>query len=103
MEVKIVVDETKFKDVLENELEAFSKEEIHEIIRDCIIDTFKNPEFIERIFIHKDYWGNSSPSGLLENAVKNNKAGRFGHAVSEPGVSSVLLFYPQKHFAEMRH
>ena len=32
-----------------------------------------------------------------ENAVKNNKAGRFGHAVSEPGVSSVLLFYPQKH------
>lgn len=71
MEVKIVVDETKFKDVLENELEAFSKEEIHEIIRDCIIDTFKNPEFIERIFIHKDYWGNSSPSGLLENAVKN--------------------------------
>lgn len=71
MEVKIVVDETKFKDVLENELEAFSKEEIHEIIRDCIIDTFKNPEFIESIFISKDYWGNPSPSGLLENAVKN--------------------------------
>lgn len=71
MEVKIVVDETKFKEILENELKAFSKEELHEIIRECIIDTFKNPEFIENIFIHKDYWGNPSPSGLLENAVKN--------------------------------
>ena len=71
MEVKIVVDETKFKDVLENELAAFSKEELHEIIRDCIIDTFKNPEFIKSIFIRKDHWGNPSPSELLKNAVKN--------------------------------
>lgn len=71
MEVKIVVDETKFKDVLENELKAFSREEIHEIILECIIDTFKKPEFIESIFIHKDHWGYPSPSELLENAVKN--------------------------------
>ena len=71
MEVKIVVDETKFKEILENELAAFSKEELHEIIRECIIDTFKNPEFIERIFIIKGYYGNESPSHLLEMAVKD--------------------------------
>lgn len=71
MEVKIVVDETKFKEILENELAAFSKEELHEIIRECIIDTFKNPEFIERIFITKGYYGNESPSDLLQSAVNN--------------------------------
>ena len=36
MEIKIEVDETKFKDVIEKELNAFSKEELHEIIRECI-------------------------------------------------------------------
>ena len=33
MELKINIDESRFKDVLENELQAFSKEELHEIIR----------------------------------------------------------------------
>ena len=35
MEVKIQVDETQFKDILENELAAFKPEDLHDIITEC--------------------------------------------------------------------
>lgn len=37
MEIKIEVGEEKFRDVLEKELEAFTKEELHEICRKALI------------------------------------------------------------------
>lgn len=37
MEVKINIESDRFKDVLENELQAFSKDEMHEILRQAII------------------------------------------------------------------
>ena len=51
MEIKIVVDETKFKDVIEKELEAFSKDELHDIIRDCIIDSLRNNDVLKNLFV----------------------------------------------------
>lgn len=59
MEIKINVDETMFKDVLENELKAFSKEELHEIVRECIIEALRNDGVLKNLFVNesKDYWG----------------------------------------------
>ena len=39
---------------------------------------------------------------LEENAITLKKTGRLGHAVSQLGIHSVLLFYPEKHPAKMR-
>lgn len=76
MEIKINVDETKFKDVIENELNAFSKEELHEIIRECIVEALHNDNILKCLFIkpEKDYFGNykfENPSEVMIEAAKN--------------------------------
>lgn len=75
MEIKINVDETMFKDVLENELKAFSKEELHEIVRECIVEALHNNGALKNLFIteEKDYWGNrtNKPSEVMLEAARN--------------------------------
>lgn len=76
MEIKINVDEVKFKDVIENELKAFSKEELHEIIRECIVEALHNDTMLRNIFItqEKDYWGNykyEKPSQVMLDAARS--------------------------------
>lgn len=75
MEIKINVDETMFKDVLENELKAFSKEELHEVVRECIVEALRNDTMLRNIFItpKKDYYGNytyTEPSQVMLEAAR---------------------------------
>ena len=76
MKLEINVDETMFKDVLEKELNAFSQEELHEILKGCIIEFFNNDDSIKKMFLQEktSYWGNSTdyePTGLLKDIVRN--------------------------------
>lgn len=70
MEVKIQVDETKFKDVLENELDAFSPEDLHDIIAECIGEYFRNNNYkaIEKIMFDQGFY-RDTPSALLKEAI----------------------------------
>lgn len=77
MELKINVDETKFKDIIEKELEAFSKEELHDIIRDMIVESFKTDNVLQSFFTVKyntRSWGDpvyeTRAGELLEEAAK---------------------------------
>ena len=70
MEIKINVDETMFKDIIDKELKAFSKEELHEIARECIIEVFRNDKKIVRLFLDTSDWsGRDRPSYLLMSAA----------------------------------
>lgn len=81
MKLEINVDETMFKDVLEKELKAFSEEELHEIVKGCIVEFFKNNDNIKKMFLEEKYetWGYGSnaekhfkgyePTGLLRQIV----------------------------------
>jgi len=70
MEIKINVDETMFKDIIDKELKAFSKEELHEIARECIIEVFRNDKNIVRLFLDTSDWsGRDRPSYLLMSAA----------------------------------
>lgn len=76
MEVKINVDESMFKEVLEKELNAFSKEELHEIVRDCIVEALRNDTVIRSLFTtHKRNIGGwnpiEEPSEVLIEAAKS--------------------------------
>ena len=73
MEIKINVDETRFKDVLENELNAFSKEELHEIIRECIVEALHNDNNLKKIFIEEgdSFYRKSKPSEVMIQAAKS--------------------------------
>lgn len=74
MEIKINVDELKFKDVLEKELNAFSKEELHEIIRECICEYFRNTDtdIIKNLFTERSSYYDSSrvPGKVLHEAAR---------------------------------
>ena len=76
MEIKIEVNEEKFKDVLAQELEAFSKEELHEICRKALIEQLKDPETFRDLFVSKGsggYYerGEYAASQLLKDAAKS--------------------------------
>ncbi len=80
MKLEINVDETMFKDVMEKELKAFSEEELHEILKGCIVEFFKNNDDIKKLFLLEktSYWGGQShfegyePTGLLKRIVQDN-------------------------------
>lgn len=73
MELKINIDETMFKDVLEKELKAFSSEELHEIIRECIVEALKTNDSLKGLFIKQKRYSYEidEPSQLLIEAAKN--------------------------------
>lgn len=76
MELKINIDETMFKDVIEKELKAFSREELHEIIREFIIEALKTDSVLKRLFVEekRNSYGSFShnePSSVVIEAAKN--------------------------------
>ena len=72
MELKINIDETKFGELLNEELDAFTKEELHEICRDGLIKCMSDTDTIKQLFVDKDtgYYGGYKANNLLEEAAK---------------------------------
>lgn len=74
MEIKINIDESKFQEVLEKELAAFSPEEIHEIMKGAIKEYLSKEEVLKDI-INKpqsDRWGGYvSDKSVLQRFVNN--------------------------------
>ena len=76
MELKIDIDETKFKDVIEKELGAFTKEELHDIIKDCIVKAFNSEEIFKSFFVKQEEVGyykelKITPGPLLVEAANS--------------------------------
>lgn len=72
MEIKIEVGEERFRDVLQKELEAFTKEELHEICRRALIQQMSNPDVFRDLFVYlPDRYGKSySANDVLKDAAK---------------------------------
>lgn len=73
MELKINIDETMFKEVLDKELKAFSSEELHEFIRECIVEALKTDDTFKSLFIKpkRNSWEHDEASELLFEAAKH--------------------------------
>lgn len=73
MELKINIDETMFKDVIEKELKAFSREELHEIIRECIVEALKTDGTLKSLFVKPKRYSYDSDEAtqLLFEAARN--------------------------------
>lgn len=76
LEIKINVDEMKYKNIIEKELNAFSKDELHEIIREGIIETLHQDDILKKLFTveDRDHWGYSTgikPSEIVIQAAKS--------------------------------
>lgn len=74
MEIKINIDESKFQEVLEKELAAFSQEEIHAIMKGAIKE-YLNKEDVLNNLINKpqtDRWGCSVKDTSVLQAFVNN-------------------------------
>ena len=59
MEIKITVDESMFKDVLDKELNALTPEEIHEVLVSCIKEYFTQNNYanIEKLITTTNNYG----------------------------------------------
>ena len=59
MEIKINIDESKFQEVLEKELGAFTQEELHSIMKDAIREYLNKEEVLKSIIKQQeiDRWG----------------------------------------------
>lgn len=74
MEIKINIDESKFQEVLEKELAAFSQEELHEIMKGAIKE-YLNKENVIKEIINKpetDRWGCSKSGTTVIDKFVNN-------------------------------
>lgn len=97
MELKIVVDETKFKDVIEDELKAFSKEELHEIVRECIIEALKDKDMLKKMFVIKGgYYNNEEkPSQLMIEAAKSLDLSPASKEIADLMINTLKENYPK--------
>lgn len=59
MEIKINIDESKFQEVLEKELGAFTQEELHSIMKDAIREYLNKEEVLKELISKEetDRWG----------------------------------------------
>ena len=59
MEIKINIDESKFQEVLEKELGAFTQEELHSIMKDAIREYLNKEEVLKNLISQQetDCWG----------------------------------------------
>lgn len=75
MKLEINLDESRFKDLVDEELGKFSNEEIHDILEKAIGQYVMDSDVIQRLFYvkKKDYYGNETndfvPTSRLENIV----------------------------------
>ena len=74
MEIKINIDESKFQEVLEKELGAFTQEELHSIMKDAIREYLNKEEILKSLINQQetDRWG--SPvrgTSTMEKFVNN--------------------------------
>lgn len=71
MDLTIQIDETRFKDVLDKELNAFSKEELHDIIREAIITYLKDNNSVEKLLFEEEI-GYYSDHKKVPTAIARN-------------------------------
>lgn len=71
MEIKIEVPEEKFKDVLQEELNAFNKDELHNICIEGLYKILSDPEQLKILFKKDGYYndGNYEVQQLLKTAA----------------------------------
>lgn len=73
MEIVINIDSNKFEEVVQKELDAFSKQELQELCRKGILNCLSNPETFKQLFINENtYYGNSAKEILKEAAKTIN-------------------------------
>ena len=97
MELKINIDETMFKDVLEKELKAFSSEELHEIIRECIVEALKTDGSLKNLFIKPKRYSYESdePTQVLFEAAKNIDLSPAYEEIKEKMISELKTNYSE--------
>ena len=74
MEIKINIDESKFQEVLEKELGAFTQEELHSIMKDALKEYFSKEEVLKNLSNRQetDRWGCVvKGSSIMEKFVNN--------------------------------
>lgn len=73
MEIVLNIDNNKFEEVVQKELDAFSKDELKELCRQGILTCLSSPETFKQLFVNENgYYGNTANEILKESAKTIN-------------------------------
>lgn len=101
MEIKIEVGDERFRDVLEKELDAFTKEELHEICRKALIQQMADPSVFQDLFIDKSegyHYNRYDARDVLKEAAKTIN---FDDTFKE--LQDGIIGYIKEHHLEILH
>lgn len=74
MEVKINVDDQKFNELFEKELDALSEKDIHNIFEECVKEYLSKDNYkaVEELLVQpkQDYWSPSLPTVFTQKMVE---------------------------------
>ena len=73
MNITINVDETQFKEILDNELKDLPKEDLQDIIKQAFTQyILSNPEFVKSLFVRESSYSyyKYTPTDLMKDIVK---------------------------------
>ena len=74
MKIEINLEEDRFKDLLDEELGTFSKEELHEILREAMAKRLETDDQLKKLFISENndsYWNKVTETPLVAELVKS--------------------------------
>lgn len=77
MELTINIDEKKFTEILNSELEHFSEKELHNICREGLMKLLSDPENFRGLFVHQEcnsYWNSNTDKKYYANDILKEAA-----------------------------
>ena len=103
MEIKIEVGEERFKEVLEKELEAFTKEELHNICREALVRQMSDPGVFQSLFVEDraDRWSTQTKYYAKDLLVEAAKQVSFEDTFKE--MQDKIVEYIKAHYNDILH
>lgn len=103
MELKLEINEAKFREILEKELSAFTEEELHEICRKALIQQMSDPSIFKGLFLKEtknSYW---SSEGFSANDVLKTAASTINFEETFQELQDGIVNYIKEHHMEILH
>ena len=101
MEIKINVDDNAFNDIIKKELDAFSKEELHDIIIKMIEESFRSSDIMKDLFITEETSRYSSTTKKIPGPILMEAAKKFDLSPAIEELQADILKTLKEHHKEL--
>lgn len=101
MEITINVNDSAFNDIIKKELNAFSKEELHDIIIKMIEESFRSSDIMKDLFITEETSRYSSTTKKIPGPILMEAAKKFDLSPAIEELQADILKTLKEHHKEL--